>query len=232
MRIIIIIGAGIGGLTAALSLHAAGYQPVVFEAVAKPAPLGVGINLLPHAMRELTALGLRDDLQRIGVDMRALVYLTRYGREIWREPRGLDAGYAWPQIAVHRGRLQTLLLEKVRERLGPDAVRFNHALVDLELQDGGVSAHFASRDGQAYSREDADVLIAPLTEIHSAVRRKFYPHEGLPKWNRVTLWRSTARLPAYAASRHHAVGLPGHSRQKFVAYPIKSRIRSPASNSC
>ena len=129
---ILIVGAGIGGLTAALSLHAAGFQPRVVEAVAKPAPLGVGINLLPHATRELTELGLLGDLQRIGVDMRALVYLTRYGREIWREPRGLAAGYAWPQIAVHRGRLQMLLLEKVLEGLGPDAVRFDHALTDFE----------------------------------------------------------------------------------------------------
>jgi 2-polyprenyl-6-methoxyphenol hydroxylase-like FAD-dependent oxidoreductase len=215
---ILIVGAGIGGLTTALSLHAAGFQPVVFEAVAKPAPLGVGINVLPHAMRELSALGLLADLQRIGVDMRALVYLTRYGREIWREPRGLDAGYAWPQIAVHRGRLQMLLLETVRERLGPDAVRFDHALIDLELHEGGVTASFAGRNGATRDREVADLLIA-ADGIHSAVRRKFYPGEGLPKWNQVTLWRSTARLPSYPLTG--TMLWSGHSRQKFVAYPIE-----------
>ncbi|MGZ3377028.1 MAG: flavin-dependent oxidoreductase [Phenylobacterium sp.] len=215
---ILIVGAGIGGLTTALSLHAAGFQPVVVEAVARPAPLGVGINLLPHATRELTELGLLGDLQRIGVDMRALIYLTRYGREIWREPRGLAAGYAWPQIAVHRGRLQMLLLEKVQERLGPEAVRFDHALVDLELTDGGVTAHFAGRDGEARGTETADLLIA-ADGIHSAVRRKFYPGEGMPKWNQVTLWRSTVRLPAYPLAG--TMLWSGHSRQKFVAYPIE-----------
>jgi len=220
---ILIIGAGIGGLTTALSLHAAGYRPQVFEAVAKPAPLGVGINLLPHATRELAELGLLDDIRRLGVDMHTLTYLTRHGREIWREPRGLAAGYAWPQIAVHRGRLQMLLLDKVRERLGPDAVRFDHALVDFELKDRGVTAAFAGRDGQARASETADLLIA-ADGIHSAVRRRFYPHEGLPKWNGVTLWRSTVRLPAYPLQG--TMLWAGHSRQKFVAYPIEHDARS------
>lgn len=85
---ILIAGAGISGLTAALSLHAVGFKPIVFEAVAKPAPLGVGINILPHAMREFTELGLLQDLKRLGVEIEELLYLTRYGREIWREPRG------------------------------------------------------------------------------------------------------------------------------------------------
>ena len=215
---ILIIGAGIGGLTTALSLHAAGLQPQVLEAVARPAPLGVGINVLPHAMRELTALGLLDEMCRIGVDMQELVYLTWYGRPIWREPRGLEAGYAWPQIAIHRGRLQMLLLEKVRERLGPDAVTFDHALTDLELHEHSVTAHFTCRDGASRRAETADLLIA-ADGIHSAVRRKFYPDEGMPKWNRVTLWRSTARLRDYPLPG--TMLWAGHSRQKFVAYPIE-----------
>jgi 5-methylphenazine-1-carboxylate 1-monooxygenase len=215
---IIVVGGGIAGLTATLSLHAAGFRPTFFEAVARPAPLGVGINLLPHATRELAALGLLDDLRRIGVDIGALVYLTRYGREIWREPRGSTAGYAWPQIAVHRGRLQMLLLEKVLERLGADAVRFDHALTDFDPTEGGVNAHFVGRDGAPRGGEAADVLIA-ADGIHSAVRRKFYPDEGLPKWNQVTLWRSTAKLRSYPFPG--TMLWAGHSRQKFVAYPIE-----------
>jgi len=221
---ILIVGGGIAGLTAALSLHAAGFQPLVFEAVAKPAPLGVGINLLPHATRELTELGLLEDLQGLGVDIRELVYLTRYGREIWREPRGLAAGYAWPQIAVHRGRLQMLLLEKVLERLGPGSVRFDHALTAFELHDGAVTAHFASRGGAgAAGAETADLLVA-ADGIHSTVRRTFYPGEGMPRWNRVTLWRSTAMLPSFPPGP--TMLWAGHSRQKFVAYPIGHDPRS------
>jgi len=221
---ILIVGGGIAGLTAALSLHAAGFQPLVFEAVAKPAPLGVGINLLPHATRELTELGLLEDLQGLGVDIRELVYLTRYGREIWREPRGLAAGYAWPQIAVHRGRLQMLLLEKVLERLGPGSVRFDHALTAFELHDSAVTAHFASRGGAgAAGAETADLLVA-ADGIHSTVRRTFYPGEGMPRWNRVTLWRSTAVLPNFPPGP--TMLWSGHSRQKFVAYPIGHDPRS------
>lgn len=215
---ILIAGAGIAGLTAALSLHAVGLRPIVFEAVSKPAPLGVGINVLPHAMREFTALGLLDDMRRVGVDIQELRYLTRYGREIWREPRGMAAGYAWPQIAIHRGELQMLLLARVIERLGSDAVRFDRSLADLELNDGSVTAHFSSRTGGAAGQETADLLIA-ADGIHSAVRRKFYPDEGMPKWNRVTLWRSTARLAHFAMGP--SMLWAGHSRQKFVAYPIR-----------
>src|SRR5690349_13251930 len=110
-----IIGAGITGLTAALSLHAAGIPCDVFEAVTKPAPLGVGINVLPHAMRELTALGLLEDLRAAGIEIDELVYLTKHGKRIWQEPRGLAAGYKWPQVAIHRGALQMLLLRVAQE---------------------------------------------------------------------------------------------------------------------
>lgn len=214
---IAIVGGGIAGLTAALSLNAVGFKPAVFEAASRPAPLGVGINVLPHAMREFTALGLLDDVRRLGVEIQELRYLTRYGREIWREPRGTAAGYAWPQVAIHRGELQMLLLSKVLERLGPDAVKFDRSLTDLELHENSVTAQFTSRAGGDAAVESFDLLIA-ADGIHSAVRRKFYPGEGMPKWNRVTLWRSTVRLPEFAMGR--SMLWAGHSRQKFVAYPI------------
>jgi 2-polyprenyl-6-methoxyphenol hydroxylase-like FAD-dependent oxidoreductase len=216
---ILIVGAGIGGLAAALSLQAVGFRPTIVEAVARPAPLGVGINVLPHAVRELAELGLLPDLVAAGVDIRELIYLTKDGREIWREPRGLAAGYAWPQVAIHRGALQMLLLQHVQARLGRDAVRFGASLVDLEPGDDGVVARFTDRaTGRKLPEMEADLLVA-ADGIHSAVRRKFYPGEGVPKWNRVTLWRSTTLLPA--APVGPAMLWAGHSRQKFVAYPIR-----------
>ncbi|MFC7110839.1 FAD-dependent monooxygenase [Nonomuraea rubra] len=120
---VVIAGAGIAGLTAALSLHAAGISDVtVHEAVAELHPLGVGINILPHAIRELIELGLADRLAAIGVATADLTFLTSRGQHIWSEPRGQAAGYRWPQYSIHRGRLQMMLLEAVRERLGPGAV--------------------------------------------------------------------------------------------------------------
>jgi 2-polyprenyl-6-methoxyphenol hydroxylase-like FAD-dependent oxidoreductase len=214
-----VIGAGIVGLTTALSLHAAGIRCVVFEAVAQPAPLGVGLNLLPHAMRELTELGLLPELRSAGVEIDELVYLTRHGKPIWREPRGLAAGYGWPQIAIHRGELQMLLLRAVRARLGAEAVRFGHALAGVELEPDGVLAHFIDRaSGAALGSVRADVLAA-ADGIHSAVRQQFYPDEGRPKWNGVSLYRSTSRVGKVLGGR--SMLWAGHARQKFVAYPIR-----------
>jgi 2-polyprenyl-6-methoxyphenol hydroxylase-like FAD-dependent oxidoreductase len=216
---IAIIGAGITGLTAALSLHAAGLECVVFEAVAEPAPLGVGINLLPHAMRELTELGLLADLQALGVEIDELVYLTKYGRRIWQEPRGLLAGYRWPQVAVHRGELQMLLLATVRQRLGAEAVRFGQVLTRVEMLPDGVIAYFVDRRSGAARASYRSTVLAAADGIHSAVRRQFYPKEGLPRWNGISLHRSTTRLRGFA----HAASMiwAGHARQKFVAYPIR-----------
>src|SRR4051812_47694528 len=124
---VVVVGAGIGGLATALSLHAAGLEAVVFEAVPELKPLGVGINLLPHAGRELTELGLADAVAANAIATEALVYANRHGQEIWREPRGLGAGYRWPQYSIHRGTLQMLLLAAVRARLGAGAVRLGDA---------------------------------------------------------------------------------------------------------
>ena len=216
---IVIIGAGICGLTAALSLHQAGFRPMVYESVARLAPLGVGINVLPHAVRELADLDLLESLRAIGVEIDELVYLTRHGKRIWQEPRGLAAGYAWPQVAVHRGTLQHWLLRETQKRLGPESVRFGQALVDVETHDDGVTAHLFNRtSGAAGARVEADLLLA-ADGIHSAVRRKFYPDEGAPKWNGVTLWRSTSQSAKVLGGR--SMLWAGHARQKFVGYPIR-----------
>ena len=214
---IIIAGGGIAGLVAALSLHAAGFRPAVYEAVSKPAPLGVGINLLPHAVRELTELGLLGELLELGVAITDLNYLTAAGEIVWHEPRGLAAGYKWPQIAIHRGQLQMFLLAKVRERLGPQAVRMGQELAGVETLGTRVHARFADRATGQESGVEADLLIG-ADGIHSAVRRHFYPNEGSPRWNGISLWRSTS--PVAAPMGGKAMIWAGWSGQKFVAYPI------------
>lgn len=215
---IALVGGGIAGLTTALALARVGLRSTVYEAVHDPKPLGLGINLLPHAVRELTEMGLLDELEAIGVPIDTLVYRMVDGREVWREPRGRAAGYRWPQIAIHRGRFQSLLRSHVLQELGPEAIRDGHALASFREHNGTVELEFVDRvSGRPVATVTADVAIG-ADGIHSVVRRQLYPNEGSPIWNGISLFRGTTRLPARSASTQ--MNWTGHSRQKFVGYPI------------
>src|SRR5437588_7552660 len=139
---VLIAGGGIGGLTLALSRHQIGIPAKVFESVSELRPLGVGINVLPHAVRELIELGLMDKLDAAGLRTRELAYFSKHGKPIWSEPRGLDAGYRWPQFSIHRGVLQQILLDAVIERLGADCLLTSHHLTGWSENDSGVTACF------------------------------------------------------------------------------------------
>ena len=206
-----VIGAGIGGLATALSLHEVGVQVDVFDSSPELRPLGVGINLLPHAVRELDALGLLDALLSLGVAPSALVYCTKRGQEIWREPRGVAAGYPWPQLSVHRGMLQEVLRRAVVERLGADALHLGRRLVRVSGSDERPLAEFA--DGEV----EADFIVA-ADGIHSAVRAQRYPEEGHFLWNGSLLWRGIAEVEPVLDGR--SMIWAGHPEQKFVGYPI------------
>src|SRR5580700_4317081 len=128
---VLIVGGGVGGLATALSLHEVGIGCTVFEQVRELRELGVGINTLPHAIKELAALGLLPALDQAGIRTRELIYANRFGQVVWREPRGLDAGLDTPQFSIHRGKLHTVLLEAVRERLGDAALRTGCRLISF-----------------------------------------------------------------------------------------------------
>ena len=209
---VLIAGGGIGGLTTALSLHAAGIEAEVFEQSTEIRPLGVGINILPHAMRELTELGLLDRVVAAGIATRELVYANRFGQVIWSEPRGRAAGYDWPQVSIHRGRLHLLLLDAARERLGAARIHLGARLIGFEQDADGVTARFA--DGRSAR---GDVLVA-ADGIHSAARAIFHPNEGPPIWNGAILWRATSIAAPFLTGATMAQA--GSRRVKFVVYPI------------
>src|SRR5947209_13064523 len=142
---VLIAGGGIGGLTLALSLRQIGVPAKVFESVSALRPLGVGINVLPHAVRELIELGLLDRLDAASVRTRELAYFSKHGKPIWSEPRGLEAGYKWPQVSIHRGALQQILLDAVIARLGPGAIKTSHHLATWTETADGVTASFVDR---------------------------------------------------------------------------------------
>ena len=209
---ILIIGAGIAGPVTALSLEAAGFKDIVIaERSVEIRGLGVGVNLLPHAVREFTELGIVDRIAALGVEPNTLSYFNRQGQQIWSEPRGRAAGYEWPQLSVHRGRLQVELNELVKERLG-DIYRLGHKLVDVQ----GSTAVFELSDGR---REEitADVIVA-ADGIHSAARKLHFPAEGEPIWSGLTLWRGTAAVDPVLDGT--TMIMVGDAEQKFVAYPL------------
>jgi 2-polyprenyl-6-methoxyphenol hydroxylase-like FAD-dependent oxidoreductase len=213
---VVVAGAGIGGLAVALALARRGIEVQLYEAAAELRPLGVGINLLPHATAELASWGLLDEIAALGIRTAELCYFNRHGQLIWREPRGLAAGYPVPQVSVHRGLLQQALLGAVRQRLGADAVRSGCALESFEPDGGRVVARLRERAG-GVREESADLLVG-ADGIHSTVRRRFHPDEGPPHWNGQVLWRATSRIPPFLGGR--SMFMAGSRRVKFVAYPI------------
>jgi 2-polyprenyl-6-methoxyphenol hydroxylase-like FAD-dependent oxidoreductase len=215
---IVVVGAGIGGLVTALSLHQAGHDVHVYESVDEVRALGVGINLLPHAVRELDALGLLDRLVAASVQPTTLVYFTKRGQKIWDEPRGLAAGYRWPQCSVHRGTLQQLLLQATLERLGTERVHTGHHLVDLESHDDHAMAHFARERGGAAEVAVRGSIVVAADGIHSVARSLRYSDEGMPRWNGALLWRGlTTASPVFDG---RTMVWCGHPKQKFIGYPV------------
>ncbi len=207
---VLIAGAGIAGLTLGLTLHQIGVPFRIHEAVRQLRPLGVGINLQPNAVRELLDLGLGPDLDRIGVRTRQYGFYSKTGRTIWEEPRGLAAGYRWPQYSIHRGRLQMLLAERLVERAGPEALVTGARAVGF-APDGTLLLE----DGQV----EGSLLIA-ADGIHSAIRRQMVPEEGAPIWAGAVLWRGVTRAPPFFGGA--AMALAGHDTQRIVAYPISA----------
>jgi 2-polyprenyl-6-methoxyphenol hydroxylase-like FAD-dependent oxidoreductase len=214
----LVVGAGIGGLTTALSLHAAGVEVTVVDAVRGLLPLGVGINLQPHAVRELTELGLGDALAATAIPTREMLRVDRHANRIMGQDCGRFAGYAWPQYSVHRGELQMLLLDAVVERLGPAAVRTGLVFESYAEDQDGVEARLHARTGGAPVGMRADILIG-ADGISSAVRRQLHPDDGGLLWSGIRMWRGIAEAGPYLTGRTMIVA-GSHRHGRLVVYPI------------
>ena len=221
----IIVGGGIGGLTTALMLRSRGISCELYEQSETIRELGVGINTLPHAIRELAGLGLLDKLDEVAIRTYELFYLTRHGQQVWHEKRGLDAGHDVPQFSVHRGRLQGVIHQAVIDRLGADAIRTGCRLGSFTQDEGGVSAYFFDRSGSHVHTARGDILIG-ADGIHSKVRQTLFPDEGGPCWNGLMLWRGATDWPAFLTGRSMIIA--GGLNAKAVIYPIAPGS-SPAS---
>ncbi|WP_420407427.1 flavin-dependent oxidoreductase [Hoeflea sp.] len=215
---ILVAGAGIAGLTFALTCHQIGAPVRIFEQVDEIRPLGVGINLQPHAIRELVELGLDAELEALGIRTREVAYYSKHGRLIWSEARGIEAGYNWPQLSVHRGRLQLMLLKAVRQRLGADAVETGWKARGFSHGPNGVLVQLENRAGD--TRTEQGSLLVAADGIHSAIRAQLNPGEGPPVWGGAVLWRATSRAKPFLTGA--SMAMIGHEWQKFVTYPISA----------
>lgn len=214
---IIVAGAGIGGLSAALSLHAAGYREIVLlESAREIQQVGVGLNLPPHAVRELVELGLGAVLERSGLPTAELAYYDAQGRHIWAEPRGLEAGYRWPQYSIHRGRLQQLLLDAVRERLGPQAVLTGQRVDTVEQQAGQVRVRCIEAGTLAAEGHEGDLLIG-ADGIRSAVRDATFGAVPLAT-NGWTMYRGAVKANPFLGGR--SMVIVGDEQRRAIVYPI------------
>jgi len=209
---VLIAGGGVGGLALALMLHQRGVGCTVLEAAAEVKPLGVGINTLPHAIRELTALDLLPALDAVGIRTRELRYLNRFGQEIWQEPRGIWAGHEVPQFSIHRGHLHQVLWQAAEARLPTGALLRNARLQGFTQNAHGITAHLA--DGRSLS---GDALIG-ADGIHSIIRAALHPDDGGIRWNGIQMWRGAVEWPAFEGGDTMIVA--GDMKEKLVLYPI------------
>jgi 2-polyprenyl-6-methoxyphenol hydroxylase-like FAD-dependent oxidoreductase len=214
---VLIAGGGIGGLATALTLHQIGVPCVVFETVREMRPLGVGVNLQPNAVREFYDLGItKADLDRVGLPAKEWALVGLNGNDVYSEPRGLLAGYEWPQYAVHRGQLHMLLYEKVVERIGADAVQLGSRVAGYRKTAGGVVALVERADGML--AEEHGALLVGADGIHSAVRAQMHPNQPPIHWGGAILWRGTTWAKPIRTGASF-VGLGTH-RHRMVFYPI------------
>jgi len=219
---IVVVGGGIAGLGFALALNQHGIACDVYESVPEVRELGVGITLLPHAMRELAALGLQTELEAVGIENLESVFFNRFGQFIYREPRGRHAGYPMPEIGIHRGKLHRILYDAAVKRLGADRIHTNHRCTGVSQDDSGVSVHFSDGStGAILSSVKADMVVA-CDGVHSAVRRQFYPDEKVA-FAGINTWRGVTRhKPILSGKSYLRVG--SIKTGKMVIYPIVDNI--------
>jgi 5-methylphenazine-1-carboxylate 1-monooxygenase len=216
-----VIGGGIGGLTLALFLHREGIPCRVYEGATEFKPLGVGINLFPHATRRLLELGLGEAIERVAVEAREFAFFNRHGQLIYSEPCGRHAGYAFPHYSFHRADLHAVLYDAVRARLGADAVAMEHKCQRVDQDERGVTVHFENAaDGKPVAPVRADAAVG-CDGFHSAVRRQFYPDEGRPFFGGINVWRGVTRgkpfLTGASVTRAGALG-----SGKLVVYAVRN----------
>lgn len=219
---IAVVGGGIGGLAFALALHRRGLECELFEAVPEIREIGVGITLLPHAMTELSELGLQEKLEPLGIENEESVFFNRFGQLIYKEPRGRHAGYKVPEIGIHRGRLHRVMFKAAVDRVGADRIHTNFRCVGVEQDDREATAHFVDGStGKLLPSVKADIVVA-CDGVNSVIRKQFYPDERLA-FAGINIWRGITRHKPILTGKSY-VRIGSIETGKLVMYPIIDNV--------
>ncbi|MFZ9321128.1 MAG: flavin-dependent oxidoreductase [Hylemonella sp.] len=218
---IAVVGGGVAGLGLALSLHQRGIACDVYEAAPQVKELGVGITLLPHAMRELARLGVQSKLEAAGIENLESVFFNRYGQFIYKEPRGRHGGAPFPEIGIHRGKLHRILYEETLSQIGSSRIHLDHRCIGVEQDEQGATLHFEDAAGDSRPSVRADIVIA-CDGVNSTLRRQFYPDEKLA-FAGINTWRGvTVHPPILTGKSYMRVG--SIHTGKMVIYPIVDNV--------
>lgn len=219
---VIIVGAGIGGLALSLALHKANIEHEIIEAVPEIKPVGVGINLLPHAIAALNHLGVVEEMERRSVATKEVCYYTRFGQFVNKEPRGRYAGYEMPQLSIHRADIHEVLLNAVRDRMGVDKVKLGCRSVGVTQTDAGVLVHVQDEKGRSLPDIKGTMVIA-CDGVHSAIRKQMHPVEAVPRYEGTTMYRGVTRTKPFLTGAS-MVYLGTQKTGKLVIYPVRNNI--------
>lgn len=222
-RDIIIIGGGIGGLTLALALHSVGlgHRVQVYETVPELKPVGGGINLGPHAIRELTLLGLEADLLAVSKQPTDYAFFTRHGQMVYREPWGKAAGHSWHHVSIHRSELHNVLVAAVRARMGDEALLLDRRCIKAEQDATGVTVTLTTFAGEPAGTDRGAVLIG-CDGVKSMVRATLFPNEGPPRFHGINLWRGVAKAKPFLTGA--SIARIGAMHATLIMYPIRDSI--------
>jgi len=220
---IAIVGAGIAGLTLGLCLQAKGVSCRIYEKSPAIKPLGVGINILPHASRVLHDLGLGAALGSTAVKTSEGGFYNRFGQHIYTDRLGLNAGYAAPQYSIHRGDLQTILTDAFTARAGAARLVTDTTIAGFEAKAARVALRAErTASGALLPPIEARAVIA-CDGIHSAIRKQMHPGEGDPRYSGFNMWRGVSRWPPYL-SGSTMIRVGWLATGKMVIYPIRDAI--------
>jgi 2-polyprenyl-6-methoxyphenol hydroxylase-like FAD-dependent oxidoreductase len=218
---IAIVGGGIAGLSFALGLHHRGIDCDVFESVSEVKEIGVGITLLPHGMRELAELGLQDALEAAGIENLESVFYTQHGQYVYKEARGRHAGYALPEIGIHRGKLHRVLFEAAIKRLGSDKVHTGMRCSGFVQNSDGVQLDFLNTHTNTIVSLEAQIAVA-CDGVNSVIRKQMHPDDALC-FAGINTWRGvTVHPPILTGKSYLRIGTVEVG--KMVIYPIIDNV--------